>query len=163
LDKGIFPSENTAEHREEIKTRLKSDKFKECYNKCKSIREKSKNRQIKWYELCSDYTSLFCIANQLKLQGIYKLIYSPLSEKIHGTNNDFIETIPDLRKVNKNIHQIANISLRIILESMSRILYKYPYINKNDAYAEDFKNWHLQLEPILKEHFHINLKYENEN
>lgn len=46
---------------------------------------------------------------------------------------------------------------------MSRILYKYPYINKNDVYAEDFKNWYLQLATILKKHLQIDLKYEDEN
>lgn len=166
LGNGIFRSEDTTEYRNKIKEKLKSAKFKECYNKYNSIRKK--NKQIKWYELCSDKHNLFKLAEHLNLQGTYKLIYSPYSELIHGINPNAIGGgkniyFHDLRKVNENIHRIVSQSIGLILKSMIKILSNYPYTNKNELYYKECLEWCINLLPILKKHLQIDLKLELKN
>jgi hypothetical protein len=145
-----FPQRDTRADRDKIDQLLSSEDYQLYWNNYKQAKKKGK--PYDWYCLCSDVTSRRGLANVLKREGEYEVLYSYLSSIAHAEDVFSEYIIPEqtgesqririhkLRGTEKQFKIVTSMTANYLMMANDQIF--YTYLPAHDELRNLFGKWY---------------------
>lgn len=141
-----YPMQNFSEKREKIKDILSDEKYRRYIE----IYMNNRRKRNHWYSLCSESNNIRNLAEHLQKLGSYRLLYTMLSGKVHGTdifrgNIERAATgtlfIRQLRGPVSQIEMVAHLVIGDLGMCHSSII--GTYLSGDDQFRRFFMDWYM--------------------